>query len=75
MFVQVMMRQAQQRSSSPSHDDQQESSERATPISALAPEVDLNQEQPAVLSLNPALQCLEQVKSHCCNNKKQHKAK
>ncbi|NP_001076522.1 coiled-coil domain-containing protein 146 [Danio rerio] len=56
-----MMRQAQQRSSSPSHDDQQESSERATPISALAPEVDLNQEQPAVLSLNPALQCLEQL--------------
>lgn len=69
MFVQVMSK-AEGRSSSPSHDDQQESSERATPISALAPEVDLQQEQPAVLPSNPALQYLEQVKTHCCNNKK-----
>lgn len=56
------MSHAEGRSSAPSEEEEEEgSSERATPISAIAPEAD-SYEQPAVISSNPALQCLEQVK-------------
>ncbi|XP_051543840.1 coiled-coil domain-containing protein 146 [Myxocyprinus asiaticus] len=41
--------------------DKEGSSERTTPISAVAPEADSNHEQPAVISTNPALQCLDQL--------------
>lgn len=60
-----LMSHAEGRSSAPSEEEEEEeeegSSERATPISAIAPEADY--EQPAVISSNPALQCLEQVNS------------
>lgn len=42
-------------------DEEGGASERATPISAIAPEADSLHEQPAVISTNPALQSLEQV--------------
>ncbi|XP_067248185.1 coiled-coil domain-containing protein 146 isoform X1 [Chanodichthys erythropterus] len=53
------MSHAEGRSSAPS-EEEEGSSERATPISAIAPEAD-SYEQPAVISSNPALQCLEQL--------------
>ncbi len=52
------MSQAEGRSS----EEGEGSSERATPISAIAPEADSHHEQPAVIS-NPALQYLEQVEA------------
>lgn len=56
------MSHAEGRSSAPSEDEGEEGfSERATPISAIAPEADSHHEQPAVISSNPALQCLEQL--------------
>lgn len=54
-----MTSQAEGRSS----EEEEGSSERATPISAIAPEADSHHEQPAVISSNPALQYLEQVEA------------
>ncbi|XP_016406202.1 coiled-coil domain-containing protein 146 [Sinocyclocheilus rhinocerous] len=51
------MSQAEGRSS----EEEEGSSERAMPISAIAPEADSHHEQPAVISSNPALQDLEQL--------------
>ncbi|XP_058628699.1 coiled-coil domain-containing protein 146 isoform X4 [Onychostoma macrolepis] len=53
-----LMSQAEGRSS---EEEEEGSSERATPISAIAPEADSHHEQPAVISSNPALQYLEQL--------------
>jgi len=50
------------RSSTPPEEEDEED-EGFSPISAIAPEADSNHEQPAVLSSNPALQCLEEVKA------------
>ncbi|XP_073694205.1 coiled-coil domain-containing protein 146 [Garra rufa] len=47
--------------SSEEEEEEEGSSQRATPISAIAPEADPHHEQPAVISSNPALQCLEQL--------------
>ncbi|XP_043092918.1 coiled-coil domain-containing protein 146 [Puntigrus tetrazona] len=44
-----------------SSEEEEGSSERATPISALAPDADSHHEQPAVILSNPALQYLEQL--------------
>lgn len=44
-----------------SSEEEEGSSERATPISAIAPEADSQHEQSAVISSNPALQYLEQL--------------
>lgn len=57
------MSHAEGRSSSPSEEEEEEDDEGFTPISAIAPEADSHHEQPAVISSNPALQCLEQVEA------------
>lgn len=57
MYYLKLMSQVEGRSS----EEEEGSSERATPISAIAPEADSQHEQSAVISSNPALQYLEQV--------------
>lgn len=59
MYYLKLMSQAEGRSSG----EEEGSSERATPISAIAPEADSHHEQPTVISSNPALQYLEQVEA------------
>nr|XP_055046099.1 coiled-coil domain-containing protein 146 [Misgurnus anguillicaudatus] len=45
----------------PSENEEEGVDERATPISAIAPEADAHYRQPTVTSSNPAIQCLEQL--------------
>ncbi|XP_057180604.1 coiled-coil domain-containing protein 146 isoform X1 [Triplophysa rosa] len=55
------MSQPEGRSHSLSENEEEESDERATPLSAIAPEADGHYKQPTVISSNPALQCLDQL--------------
>ncbi|KAG1953245.1 coiled-coil domain-containing protein [Pimephales promelas] len=56
----MLMSHTEGRSSTPPEEEDEED-EGFSPISAIAPEADSNHEQPAVLSSNPALQCLEEL--------------
>lgn len=60
------MSQPEGRSQSPSDDEEAGSYERATPLSAIAPDADGHYIQPTVMSSNPALQCLDQVDFCLC---------
>lgn len=55
------MSQPEGRSHSLSENEEEVSDERATPLSAIAPEADGHYVQTTVISSNLALQCLDQV--------------